>query len=84
LPYDIAGNLHHHANARGPPVRNVIRSIALMAGLVPLGRAADAPDAVPPLTYTTGKGHQTRTIGTVDHIAAVVPVADASAVGAGK
>jgi hypothetical protein len=174
LPYDIACNLHHHANARGPTVRNVIRSIALMTGLVPLGRAADAPDAVPPLTYThvyadsagmshfreesfdfrtnrpggplshalatgpgamllrlkpgavedwhnaprpwylivvqgtsevttsdgekrrfglgsivlldgtSGKGHQTRAVGTVDHIAAVVPIADASALGAGN
>jgi hypothetical protein len=174
LPYDIACNFHYHANARGPTVRNVIRSIALMTGLVPLGRAADAPDAVPPLTYThvyadsagmshfreesfdfrsnrpggplshalatgpgamllrlktgavedwhnaprpwylivvqgmsevttsdgekrrfglgsivllddtSGKGHQTRAVGTVDHIAAVVPVADASALGAGN
>jgi hypothetical protein len=174
LPYDIACNLRHHANARGPTVRNVIRSIALMTGLVPLGGAADAPDAVPPLTYThvyadsagmshfreesfdfrsnrpggplshtlatgpgamllrlkpgavedwhnaprpwylivvqgmsevttsdgekrrfglgsivllddtTGKGHQTRTVGTVDHIAAVVPIADVSALGAGN
>lgn len=31
----------------------------------------------------TGKGHQTRSVGTVDHIAAVVPIADAPA-GAGK
>ncbi len=33
-------------------MRNAIRSIALMACLVPLARGADAPDAVPPLTYT--------------------------------
>lgn len=154
-------------------MRRVIGSIALLACLVPLARAADAPDAVPPLTYThvyadsagishfreesfdfrssrpggplshalgtgpgamllrlkpgavedwhnaprawylivlqgmsevtasdgekrrfgpgsivllddvTGKGHQTRTVGAIDHIAAVVPIADAP-VGAGK
>jgi hypothetical protein len=174
LRYAIACNLLYHANAREPTVRNVIRSIALMAGLVPLVRGADAPDAVLPLTYThvyadsagvshfreesfdfrsnrpsgplshalatgpgamllrlkpgavedwhnaprpwylivvqgmsevttsdgekrrfglgsivllddtTGKGHQTRAVGTVDHITAVVPIADAPAVAAGK
>lgn len=155
-------------------MRNVIRFITLAAGLVPLVRAADAPEAVSPLTYThvyadsaglshfreesfdfrsirpggplshtlgagpgamllrlkpgsmedwhnaprawylivvqgmsevttsdgekrrfgpgsivllddtTGKGHQTRAVGTVDHIAAVVPIADAPAIGTVK
>ena len=35
------------------------------------------------LDDTTGKGHQTRAVGTVDHIAIVVPIADTAA-GAGK
>jgi quercetin dioxygenase-like cupin family protein len=154
-------------------MQRVIGSIAVLACLVPLARAADAPDAVPPLAYThvyadsagishfrdesfdfrssrpggpvshalgtgpgamllrlkpgavedwhnaprawylivvqgmsevtasdgekrrfgpgsivllddtTGRGHQTRTVGTIDHVAAVVPIADTPA-GAGK
>jgi len=152
---------------------SLVRTLALAACLVPLAQAADAPDSVPPLSYThvyadssgvshfreekfdfrasrpggplshvlsagpgamllrlrpgavedwhnaprpwylivvqgtsevttsdgekrqfglgsivllddiTGKGHQTRTVGTIDHIAAVVPIADTAA-GAGK
>ncbi len=41
------------------------------------------PGAIVLLDDITGKGHQTRTVGTVDHIAAVVPLADAPA-GSGK
>jgi hypothetical protein len=35
------------------------------------------------LDDVSGKGHQTRAVGNVDHIAAVVPIADATA-GAGR
>ena len=35
------------------------------------------PGSIVLLDDTSGKGHQTRTVGTVDHIAAVVPIADA-------
>jgi hypothetical protein len=41
------------------------------------------PGSIVLLDDTTGKGHQTRTVGSIDHIAAVVPIADAAA-GAGK
>jgi hypothetical protein len=34
------------------------------------------PGSVVLLDDTTGKGHRTRAIGTIDHIAAVIPVAD--------
>jgi quercetin dioxygenase-like cupin family protein len=35
------------------------------------------PGSVVLLDDTTGKGHRTRAVGTIDHIAAVIPVADA-------
>ena len=34
------------------------------------------------LEDTTGKGHQTRAVGRIDHIAAVIPIADAPVTGA--
>jgi hypothetical protein len=40
------------------------------------------PGSVVLLDDTTGKGHQTRAIGNVDHIAAVIPIADAPVTGA--
>ncbi len=40
------------------------------------------PGSVVLLDDTTGKGHQTRAIGKVDHIAAVIPIAEAAARGA--
>jgi hypothetical protein len=40
------------------------------------------PGSVVLLDDTTGKGHQTRAIGKVDHIAAVIPIADAPVTGA--
>jgi hypothetical protein len=40
------------------------------------------PGSVVLLDDTTGKGHQTRAIGKIDHIAAVVPIADAPVTGA--
>ncbi len=40
------------------------------------------PGSVVLLDDTTGKGHQTRAIGKIDHIAAVIPIADASVTGA--
>ena len=40
------------------------------------------PGSVVLLDDTTGKGHQTRAIGKMDHIAAVVPIADAPVTGA--
>jgi quercetin dioxygenase-like cupin family protein len=40
------------------------------------------PGSVVLLDDTTGKGHQTRAIGTVDHIAAVIPIVDAPVTGA--
>jgi quercetin dioxygenase-like cupin family protein len=36
------------------------------------------PGAVVLLDDTTGKGHQTRAVGKVDHVAAVIPIAEAS------
>ena len=41
------------------------------------------PGSIVLLDDTTGRGHQTRTVGTIDHVAAVVPIADTPA-GAGK
>ncbi len=41
------------------------------------------PGSIVLIDDTTGKGHQTRTVGTIDHVAAVVPIAD-PAVTAGK
>lgn len=40
------------------------------------------PGSVVLLDDTTGKGHQTRAVGKVDHIAAVIPIAEAPAPGA--
>jgi quercetin dioxygenase-like cupin family protein len=40
------------------------------------------PGAVVLLDDTTGKGHQTRAVGKSDHIAAVIPIADAPVTGA--
>ncbi len=40
------------------------------------------PGSVVLLDDTTGKGHQTRAVGKIDHIAAVIPIADASVAGA--
>ena len=40
------------------------------------------PGSVVLLDDTTGKGHQTRAIGKMDHIAAVIPIADAPVTGA--
>ena len=40
------------------------------------------PGSVVLLDDTTGKGHQTRAVGTIDHIAAVIPIADAPVTGA--
>jgi quercetin dioxygenase-like cupin family protein len=40
------------------------------------------PGSVVLLDDTTGKGHQTRAIGKIDHIAAVIPIADAPVTGA--
>jgi quercetin dioxygenase-like cupin family protein len=34
------------------------------------------PGSLVLLDDTTGKGHRTRTVGTIDHIAAVIPIAD--------
>ena len=39
------------------------------------------PGSVVLLDDTTGKGHQTRAIGKIDHIAAVIPIADAPVTG---
>ena len=40
------------------------------------------PGSIVLLDDTTGKGHQTRAVGKVDHIAAVIPIADAPVTGA--
>jgi quercetin dioxygenase-like cupin family protein len=40
------------------------------------------PGSVVLLDDTTGKGHQTRALGKSDHIAAVIPIADAPVTGA--
>jgi quercetin dioxygenase-like cupin family protein len=40
------------------------------------------PGSVVLLDDTTGKGHQTRAVGKIDHIAAVIPIADALVTGA--
>ena len=40
------------------------------------------PGSVVLLDDTTGKGHQTRAVGKIDHIAAVIPIADAPVTGA--
>jgi quercetin dioxygenase-like cupin family protein len=40
------------------------------------------PGSVVLLDDTTGKGHQTRAVGKIDHIAVVIPIADASITGA--
>jgi hypothetical protein len=40
------------------------------------------PGSVVLLDDTTGKGHQTRAVGTIDHIAAVIPIAEAPVTGA--
>ena len=40
------------------------------------------PGSVVLLDDTTGKGHQTRAVGKVDHIAAVIPIADVPVTGA--
>jgi quercetin dioxygenase-like cupin family protein len=40
------------------------------------------PGSVVLLDDTTGKGHRTRAVGKIDHIAAVIPVADAPVTGA--
>jgi quercetin dioxygenase-like cupin family protein len=40
------------------------------------------PGSVVLLDDTTGKGHQTRALGKIDHIAAVIPMADAPVTGA--
>jgi hypothetical protein len=39
------------------------------------------PGSVVLLDDTTGKGHQTRAVGRIDHIAAVIPIADAPVTG---
>ncbi len=40
------------------------------------------PGSVVLLDDTTGKGHQTRALGKIDHIAAVIPIVDAPVTGA--
>jgi hypothetical protein len=40
------------------------------------------PGSIVLLDDTTGKGHQTRVVGRSDHIAAVIPIADAPVTGA--
>jgi hypothetical protein len=40
------------------------------------------PGSIVLLDDTTGKGHQTRVVGNIDHIAAVIPIADAPVTGA--
>jgi hypothetical protein len=40
------------------------------------------PGSMVLLDDTTGKGHQTRVVGKIDHIAAVIPIADAPVAGA--
>jgi quercetin dioxygenase-like cupin family protein len=40
------------------------------------------PGSVVLLDDTSGKGHQTRAVGKIDHIAAVIPIADAAVTGA--
>lgn len=40
------------------------------------------PGSIVLLDDTTGKGHQTRVVGKIDHIAAVIPIADAPVTGA--
>jgi quercetin dioxygenase-like cupin family protein len=40
------------------------------------------PGSLVLLDDTTGKGHQTRAVGKIDHIAAVIPIADAPVTGA--
>jgi quercetin dioxygenase-like cupin family protein len=40
------------------------------------------PGSVVLLDDITGKGHQTRAVGKIDHIAAVIPIADAPVTGA--
>jgi len=40
------------------------------------------PGSMVLLDDTTGKGHQTRAVGNIDHIAAVIPIADAPVTGA--
>jgi hypothetical protein len=40
------------------------------------------PGSVVLLDDTMGKGHQTRAVGKIDHIAAVIPIADAGVTGA--
>lgn len=40
------------------------------------------PGSVVLLDDTTGKGHRTRAVGAIDHIAAVVPMADVAVTGA--
>jgi hypothetical protein len=40
------------------------------------------PGSVVLLDDTSGKGHQTRALGKIDHIAAVIPIADAPVTGA--
>jgi len=39
------------------------------------------PGSVVLLDDTAGKGHQTRAVGKIDHIAAVIPIADAAVTG---
>ncbi len=40
------------------------------------------PGSMVLLDDTTGKGHQTRAVGNIDHIAAVIPITDAPVTGA--
>ena len=40
------------------------------------------PGSVVLLDDTTGKGHQTRAVGKIDHVAAVIPINDAAVTGA--
>ena len=42
------------------------------------------PGSVVLLDDTTGKGHQTRAVGKIDHIAAVIPIADTAPVTGAK
>jgi quercetin dioxygenase-like cupin family protein len=42
------------------------------------------PGSVVLLDDTTGKGHQTKALGKIDHIAAVIPIADTAAVTGAK
>jgi quercetin dioxygenase-like cupin family protein len=42
------------------------------------------PGSVVLLDHTSGKGHRTRAVGQLDHIAAVIPIADAPVTGAKK